>query len=68
MLSPLLFFKWFGPLNKEGKYTRHSMSAFPVLWAVTSADSYSSTQNKYQTLYVGSSCIPTTSKLTDTKE
>ena len=35
MLTPILFFKYFGSSNKEGKYIRHYMLAFPLLRVVT---------------------------------
>ena len=43
------------------------MLYFPLLWAVTSTNYYSSTKNKYQTFYVISYFIYTTLKFTDTK-
>ena len=68
MLAPLLFFKCFSFLNKEGKSSRHYMLAFPLLWVVISAYSYLSMKDKYNTFYVSSSFIFTTLQFTDTKE
>ena len=46
MLAPLLFYKWFGSWDKERKYSRHSMLAFPKFWDVTSAHFYSTMKDK----------------------
>ena len=51
MLAPLLFFKWFGFRNIEGKYSRHYMLSFSLLWTVTSAYYYSSMKDEYTTFY-----------------
>ena len=68
MLAPLLFFKWFGFLNKEGKYSRHYMLDFSLLRVVTSTAYYSSMKNKYQTFYVISYCLSATLQFTGIKE
>ena len=50
------------------KYIIHSMLYFPILWVVTSADSYLSIKDKSDTFYVISYCICTTLQFTDMKE
>ena len=67
MVTNLFFTNMFGRYgNKGGNYSRHSMLDFPLFMAVPSADYYLSTKDRWQTLYVSSSCILKSLTVTDT--
>ena len=69
MLSPLLLTHIFGCYEKkEGNNSRHFMFDFPLFMVFTSADSYLSTNYKYHTFYVISSCIFTMDNISDTQQ
>ena len=46
MLELVVIFNKFGSQNREGKYCRHSMLAFPLFWAVTFEYLYWSIKDK----------------------